>query len=93
MLSNLSQFENIRLGVLHHHEKYNGTGYPDKLAGKKIPIFARIVSVADVFDALTSDRPYRSAFTKEKAMEIMLQGRNKLFDPDVLDAFLKITDE
>jgi len=93
LLSNLSQFENIRLGVLHHHEKYNGTGYPDKLAGKKIPIFARIVSVADVFDALTSDRPYRSAFTKEKAMEIMLQGRNKLFDPDVLDAFLKITDE
>ncbi|MDC0936575.1 response regulator [Pirellulales bacterium] len=70
-----------------HHEKWDGTGYPQGLAGEEIPIEGRITAVADVFDALTSRRPYKNAFDIEKAIEIMLENRGTQFDPDVLDAF------
>ena len=90
LVETIKQFDKIRMGILHHHEKYNGTGYPSGLKGIEIPLFARIIAVADVYDAITSDRPYRKAFSKEKAYEIMLEGRNKLFDPEILDVFLPI---
>ncbi|MCF7925421.1 MAG: HD domain-containing protein [Candidatus Izimaplasma sp.] len=92
LLTNLTQFDDIRLGVLHHHEKYDGTGYPSKLKGKDIPIYARIIAVADVFDALLSRRPYRKSFSREKALEIMAQGRDKHFDPDILDVFFELVE-
>lgn len=75
--------------VLSHHERWDGLGYPNGIAGTEIPLSARIVSVADVYDALTTKRVYKSAFTHERAKEIIIDGRGKSFDPDVVDAFLK----
>ena len=80
----------IKLGeivALTHHEKWDGTGYPKGLKGKKIPLVGRIVAIADVFDALTSKRPYKEAFSLEKSYEIIKEGRGTHFDPDVVDAF------
>ena len=76
-----------------HHEKWDGTGYPRGLAGNEIPIEGRIVAVADVFDALSSKRPYKEAFPLEKCLTILSDGRGKHFDPRVLDAFLKRLDD
>jgi len=74
----------------HHHEKWNGTGYPDGLEGEAIPLSARIVSLADVYDALTSERPYKAAFSHEKARAIIVEGRGSHFDPVIVDAFLAV---
>ena len=76
-----------------HHEKWDGSGYPRGLAEEQIPLEGRIVAVADVFDALTSDRPYRDAFPVERGLEILRSERDKHFDPTVLDAFLESLDE
>lgn len=70
-----------------HHEKWDGTGYPDGLKGEEIPIEGRITSVADVYDALCSERPYKPKFPREKCLEIMLSERTTRFDPRVLDVF------
>ncbi|KIX11189.1 CHASE2 domain-containing protein [Dethiosulfatarculus sandiegensis] len=72
-----------------HHEKYDGSGYPRGLIGDQIPLSARIMAVADVYDALTTNRPYKKAYSHEKAMEIMIAGRGSHFDPDVLDALIR----
>jgi diguanylate cyclase (GGDEF)-like protein len=74
--------------ALTHHERWDGTGYPRGLRGQEIPLEGRIVAVADVYDALTSDRVYRPAFSPEAALEVMRAGRGSQFDPEVLDAFL-----
>jgi putative two-component system response regulator len=74
--------------ALSHHEKWDGSGYPAGLSGRDIPLVGRICAVADVFDALTSTRPYKEAFSVDKSLEIMEQGRGTHFDPAVLDAFL-----
>jgi putative two-component system response regulator len=71
-----------------HHEWYDGSGYPLGLAGDKIPLCGRIVALADVYDALTSRRVYKDAYSHEKARAILMQARNTHFDPDVADAFL-----
>ncbi len=76
-----------------HHEKWDGSGYPRGLKGEEIPLAARIFAVADVFDALTSDRPYRKAWTKESAIEYIKGEAGKHFDPRVVDAFLKVIEE
>ncbi|MEM0926150.1 MAG: HD domain-containing phosphohydrolase [Planctomycetota bacterium] len=76
-----------------HHEKFDGSGYPIGLAGDDIPIEGRITAVADVFDALASERPYKRALPREKCFEILEEGRGKHFDPDVLDAFFEGTNE
>ena len=73
--------------ALTHHERWDGTGYPARLAGNEIPIEGRITSVADVYDALSSKRPYKQAFPPEKCLEILDEGRGTQFDPRVLDAF------
>lgn len=76
------------LGVVRsHHEKWDGTGYPDALAGEDIPLGGRILAVADVYDALTSDRPYRESWDHERAAEYLTQQSGIHFDPDVVDAF------
>jgi putative two-component system response regulator len=71
-----------------HHEWYDGSGYPRGLAGQAIPLAARIVALADAYDALTSKRVYKDAFTHEKARAAVIKGRGTHFDPDVVDAFL-----
>ena len=73
-----------------HHEKWDGTGYPQHLKGEEIPLEARIFAIVDVWDALTSDRPYRLAWTKEKALQHIVEQNNTHFDPQVVEAFLKI---
>ena len=76
--------------VRHHHENWDGTGYPDKLAGTDIPIGARILSVVDCFDALTSDRPYRPALSDSDAIKILLDRRGTMYDPLVVDTFVRV---
>ena len=72
----------------YHHEKWNGTGYPIGLAGEQIPLSARIMAVADVFDALVSRRSYKAGFPIEQAMDIIREGSGTHFDPSVVHAFL-----
>ncbi len=76
-----------------HQEKWDGSGYPENLSGDAIPISARLMAVADVYDALISKRVYKPAFSHEEAIDIMRKGRGSHFDPDILDVFLKINDE
>jgi putative two-component system response regulator len=73
--------------ALSHHERFDGTGYPQRIAGDAIPLEGRIVAVADVFDALTSDRVYRPAMATDEALAIVEAGRGTHFDPQVVDAF------
>ena len=73
-----------------HHEKWDGTGYPRGLKGKQIPLSARIFAISDVFDALTSTRPYRPAWSKEEVYQYIRKQSGKHFDPDVVSAFLKM---
>ncbi len=75
-----------------HHEKWNGTGYPRALSGRDIPIEGRLMAIVDVYDALISERPYKKAFTHEKAVEIILADKGTHFDPLLIDVFSKITD-
>jgi len=76
-----------------HHEKFDGSGYPGGIAGSDIPIFSRIVAVADVFDALTSERPYKKAWTLEAAVDFLVQGSGSHFDPQCVQAFLNAWDD
>ena len=75
-----------------HHEYYNGNGYPRKLKGDEIPLCARIMSVADVYDALVSKRPYKEPYPHEVAVQEIINGEGIQFDPDVVDAFTSIAD-
>ena len=79
--------------ALSHQEKWNGSGYPEGLSGDDIPIAARLMAVADVYDALISRRVYKDSMPHEKAVQIMIAGKGSHFDPDMLDAFLDIQDE
>lgn len=76
--------------ALHHHERWDGTGYPEGLSGEDIPLEARIAALADVFDALTSERPYKRAWTVEEAIDLLQKERGKHFEPRLVDAFLRI---
>jgi two-component system response regulator RpfG len=81
----------IQVGAViafNHHEKYNGKGYPNGLKGDNIPLEARIVAIADVFDALVTDRPYKESWSIEKAIEYISDERGSHFDPDCAEAFL-----
>lgn len=79
--------ETARIVALTHHEKWDGTGYPRGLKGEEIPLTGRIVSIADVFDALTSRRPYKEAWSVDQSVEYIEQNRATMFDPDLLDHF------
>lgn len=78
--------------VYCHHERYDGSGYPNKLCGEDIPIHARIFAIADTLDAIITDRPYRKAMPLSTAKDIITEERNKQFDPEVVDAFISIDD-
>jgi len=79
--------------ALGHHEKFNGKGYPNQISGKDIPIFCRIVAIADTFDALTSKRPYKEPYPLEMAFDIIRNERGKHFDPELVDLFMKYFDD
>ncbi|WP_198148026.1 HD-GYP domain-containing protein [Elstera litoralis] len=78
--------------ALGHHEKWNGTGYPRGLKGKDIPLSARIVAVADVFDALTSKRPYKEAWPRQEAIDWIKARTDIDFDPEIVSAFLSVVE-
>ncbi len=86
---NVTMFKIGKEIALNHHEKWDGTGYPNQKAKEEIPLSARIVAVGDVFDALTSKRPYKEAFSFEKSFQIILNGKGKHFDPKIIDCLLK----
>lgn len=75
----------------YHHEKWDGTGYPSGLKGEEIPISARIMAIADVYDALTTKRPYKEPFSHEDTVNIIIEGREKGFDPNIIDVFKEIS--
>ncbi len=89
ILEPIKEFKNISLGVKYHHERYDGRGYPCGLTGEKIPLIATIISVADAYDAMTSDRPYRKGLEKSEAIKEIVSNKNKQFSPVVVDAFLE----
>ena len=91
--SSSSILEMATIIALSHQEKWDGTGYPRGLAGEAIPIEGRIVAIADVFDALTSDRVYRKAFPVEEAVRMMREQRGRHFDPVLLDAFMEVLED
>jgi putative two-component system response regulator len=82
-----------RTVALSHHEKWDGSGYPYGLKGEKIPLSGRIAAVADVFDALSSERPYKRALALEESAQIVVDGRGSQFDPQVVDAFLAVKEQ
>lgn len=90
ILSNATLFQDIIPIVYHHHEKYNGTGYPERLAGDSIPTFARIAAVADTFDAMTSKRSYRNAIPIDIVKEEIAKCSGSQFDPEIANIFLDI---
>lgn len=95
--NNLDQADNFLIFAKEiayaHHEKWDGSGYPEGLAGDAIPLSARLMAVADVYDALISKRVYKPAFSHEKAVEIILQGRGSHFDPELVDCFAALTEQ
>lgn len=94
LINTSSPLLNIAAEIAYtHHEKFDGSGYPRGLAGENIPLFGRIVAVADVFDALTSERPYKRAWSIEDATELLRSGSGKHFDPVCVDAFFSDFDE
>jgi HD-GYP domain-containing protein (c-di-GMP phosphodiesterase class II) len=90
ILGALPEFEEALKGVKYHHERYDGRGYPEGLQGEAIPLMASIIAVADTFDAMTSDRTYRKALSKQAAMEEIKKNSGVQFDPDVAQAFLSL---
>jgi HD-GYP domain-containing protein (c-di-GMP phosphodiesterase class II) len=90
MLSSLLNLAPMIPIVKHHHERFDGKGYPEGLRGEQIPLAARIVAVTDAFDAMTSDRPYRAALSSERAFIELIQGAGSHFDPRCVEAFLRV---
>lgn len=90
LLSRLHLYSEGLTYVLHHHERMDGLGYPDGLSGEQIPLGARIISVADAFDAMTSNRPYRAAMTREQAIKELQRNSGTQFDPRVVEAVIRV---
>ena len=85
--------DQAKILISTHHEKWDGTGYPRGLKGNEIPLQGRMMAIADVYDALTSYRPYKKALTHEESVEIILNNKNKHFDPNLVDVFLDVSDK
>ncbi len=88
IISNVKQLAHIRPGVRNHHERYDGNGYPDRLAGQDIPLMARILAVADACDAMMSPRPYREAIATSQIETIMVKGAGRQWDPEIIEHFM-----
>lgn len=93
ILKDFTLVEHATEGTRYHHERYDGRGYPDGLAGEEIPLFGRIICVADAFDAMTSNRVYRNHMDTDYVINEMKNGRGTQFDPEVLDAFFRLVDK
>lgn len=93
VLEKLDPISYVLPGVLHHHESFDGTGYPDGLSGTDIPLIARIIAVADAFDAMTSDRPYRHGMSTQEALEILAHNAGPQWDEQVLTALFECADD
>jgi len=91
ILADVRQLEDIIPGVLYHHERYDGRGYPTGLAGRDIPLMGRIICLADCFDAMTSNRTYRRAFPLEVALSEIRRCSGTQFDPALAEVFLRIS--
>lgn len=89
VLSNLDDFGNISKIIRHHHERWDGKGYPDGLKGEEIPLGSQIIAIADTYDAITSDRVYRKGKNKEAAIEILKEEKGKQFNPELVDKFIE----
>jgi putative two-component system response regulator len=93
ILAPLPRADQLLPAVRHHHERVDGAGYPDGLGGDQIPLFARIIAIADAFVAMTSDRPYRRRRTREEATRILAQGAGKQWDAALVERFLRLVEE
>jgi HD-GYP domain-containing protein (c-di-GMP phosphodiesterase class II) len=93
ILEPIDCFRDLLCVVAQHHERFDGSGYPAGLAGEQISLHARIVAVADAYDALTSDRPYRKGVPQEKAVEILKAKSGAQFDPKVVEALIKVAEK
>ena len=93
ILDEASLSSQIRESILHHHEQYNGKGYPNKLKGNEVSLDAYIIGAIDAYDAMTSDRPYRKALPKEKAIAILKEEKGKQFHPEVVDVLISILEQ
>ncbi|MCK5595887.1 MAG: HD domain-containing protein, partial [Candidatus Eisenbacteria sp.] len=93
IVSDLDFLKGARDVVLYHHERYDGKGYPEGLAGEQIPLEARITKVADAFDAMMSDRPYRAALGLDKAINELERGKGTEFDPAAVEAFVELVEK
>ncbi len=82
--------EDVKKAILYHHEKYDGTGYPERLKGEEIPFISRVLSVADAFCAMITERPYRKALTKDNALKEIKKGSGSIYDPKVVKAFEEV---
>ena len=92
--STLSSFIKAALEIIGaHHERYDGTGYPNGLKGEEIPLPGRLMAIIDVYDALVSERVYKPAYSHEEAINLIAEERGKHFDPIIVDAFLEIQSE
>jgi HD-GYP domain-containing protein (c-di-GMP phosphodiesterase class II) len=89
LLRSVDDYAHISKYVLYHHENWDGSGYPTGLRGEKIPLFSRIIAVADAFEAMTSDRPYRKRKTVQEAVEELKKGAGKKFDPKIVKLFIE----
>ena len=93
ILKDFTRIEHVVDGARYHHEKYDGTGYPDGLKGEEIPLYGRIIGVADAFDAMTANRIYRKQMDFEYVFNEMKNGRGTQFDPQIVDILLRLIDE
>jgi HD-GYP domain-containing protein (c-di-GMP phosphodiesterase class II) len=90
LIEGLEIYSGVANAVRHEHERWNGTGYPDGLQGEQIPLLSRVIAAADIYNALSTDRPYRKAFSREEAVRMIVQMRGTDIDPTVADALLRV---
>lgn len=90
IISNIIDNEDIAIAILYHHENFDGSGYPHGLKGTDIPLYSRVISICDAYDAMTNDRVYRKAISKELALQEIIENSGTQFDPELVDKFIKI---
>jgi HAMP domain-containing protein len=90
IIGDIPSYDAILPGILYHHERWDGKGYPEGLKAESIPFFARIIAIADVYDAVTEDRPYRKAMSQDEVLGFISDNKGKMFDPHIADIFLSI---
>ncbi len=93
LIVGLENLSHILPAIMHHHERWDGTGYPARLKEESIPLHARIICVADAYDAMVSTRSFRAAMSKEEAIAVMIKEKEKHFDPDIVDELIICLEE